>query len=269
MHPDSADERIQQGDDAESGTIRLRRPGLLAFGGAVLSLVAGALHPGTQPPNQHAAVFAEYAASSTWTAVHLAQFVGMALLIAGLLGVLDTLGRVTPGRAPAWLVRLGMLLASVALGVYGVLQAVDGVALKQAVDAWASASESERAARFAAAEAVRWLEWGARSYQSLVLGAALLLAGAALLRSQRSLRIAGGTMAASGLAYLAQGWVLGVEGFSDANTVPTLAGYVLVFAWIIAVQGAAAPPWRRAPGATRVAAGGRGAGAPGRGETRG
>jgi len=34
---------------------------------------------------------------------------------------------------------------------------VDGVALKQAVNAWASAPDAEKAARFASAEAIRWL----------------------------------------------------------------------------------------------------------------
>jgi hypothetical protein len=50
----------------------------------------------------------------------------------------------------------------VTLALYGVLQAVDGVALKQVVDAWASAPEAEKVERFATAEAIRWLEWGVR-----------------------------------------------------------------------------------------------------------
>ncbi len=37
----------------------------------------------------------------------------------------------------------------------------------------------------------------------------------------------------SGITYLVQGWVLGSEGFSSTNTVPTLLGYILVFAWSI------------------------------------
>jgi hypothetical protein len=239
MHTGNAYDRVRDLDDGTSETVGLRAAGLLAFGGAAVSLVAGALHPGTQPPNQHAAVFAEYAASSTWTAVHLGQFVGMALLIAGLLGVLDALKSATPGRASGRLVRLGIVVASIALALYAMLQAVDGVALKQAVDAWASAPASERAGRFAAAETVRWLEWGARSYHSFVFGSALLLAGAALVWNRRSLRIAGVLMAGSGLTYLAQGWILGTEGFSDANTAPTLGGYVLVFGWTIALLVAA------------------------------
>jgi hypothetical protein len=55
--------------------------------------------------------------------------------------------------------RLGAVSAAVALALYGVLQAVDGVALKQVVDAWVRAPEAEKAARFASAETIRWLEW--------------------------------------------------------------------------------------------------------------
>jgi uncharacterized membrane protein YfcA len=40
-------------------------------------------------------------------------------------------------------------------------------------------------------------------------------------------------MGLSGLAYLAQGWVSGSEGFSAANQVPTLLGYVLILAWSV------------------------------------
>jgi hypothetical protein len=39
---------------------------------------------------------------------------------------------------------IGAVSAIVTLAPYGVLQAVDGVALKQAVDAWVSAPDAER-----------------------------------------------------------------------------------------------------------------------------
>src|SRR5437870_9167174 len=115
----------------------------------------------------------------------------------------------------------------------GVLQAVDGVALKQAVDAWASAPAAEKAARFASAEVVRWLEWGTRSYQSFMFGLTLILFGAVIAGTARVPRLIGYLMGVSGLAYLVQGWVLGSEGFSATNTVPQLLAYLLVFAWSI------------------------------------
>ena len=34
------------------------------------------------------------------------------------------------------------------------------------------------------------------------------------------------------LAYIAQGWVVGSEGFPATNTFATLGGYVLILAWI-------------------------------------
>ena len=68
----------------------------------------------------------------------------MAVIIAGLLVLYFALD-IRAGGA-AWVARLGTVSAAVALGLYAVLQAVDGVALKQVVDAWASAPEAEKAA---------------------------------------------------------------------------------------------------------------------------
>jgi len=110
---------------------------------------------------------------------------------------------------------------------------VDGVALKQAVDAWVSAPAAEKAARFASAEAIRWLEWGTRSYYSFMFGLSLVLFATVIVWTARTARPIGYLMGLSGLTYLVQGWVLGSEGFSAANTVPTLLGYILVLAWSI------------------------------------
>ena len=208
----------------------LRLSAVLLAVGFVLSLVAGLLHP-DGPANNHRVVFAEYASSASWTAVHLGQFAGMAVIIAGLLVLYFALD-VRTGNS-AWVARLGAVSAAVALGLYGVLQAVDGVALKQAVDAWVSAPETEKAARFASAETIRWLEWGTRSYQSFMFGLTLILLGTAAALTARLPRPLGYLMVLSGLAYIAQGWVLGSEGFSATNTFATLAGYVLILAWIV------------------------------------
>jgi hypothetical protein len=117
--------------------------------------------------------------------------------------------------------------------LYGVLQAVDGVALKQAVDAWVSAPETEKAARFASAEAIRWLEWGVRSYHSFMLGLSFVLFASAIVRTARMPRPLGYLMGLSGVAYIVQGYVLGSKGFSSTNTAPQLVAYILVFVWSI------------------------------------
>jgi hypothetical protein len=127
-----------------------------------------------------------------------------------------------------WALPSGAIAAAASLALYGVLQAVDGVALKQAVDAWARAPEADKAARFATAEAVRWLEWAIRSYHSLMLGLALVLCAAAIVWTARARGVIGYLMGLSGLAYLVQSWILGSEGFSARLTLPQLLGYVLV-----------------------------------------
>src|SRR5947209_2723006 len=149
----------------------LRLSATLLLVGELLSLLVGLLHPARENANNHSAAFAEYASSGNWTAVHLGQFIGIAVIIAGLLVLYFALN-VHHGTA-GWAGRFAAVSAVVALALYGVLQAVDGVALKQAVDAWASAPVAEKAARFASAEGIRWLEWGVRSYYSIIFGLAL------------------------------------------------------------------------------------------------
>ena len=60
---------------------------------------------------------------------------------------------------------------------WAVLQGLDGVGLKQAVDAWYSASGADKTIRLANAETVRWLEWGFQSYFRVLLGLAFVLVG--------------------------------------------------------------------------------------------
>jgi hypothetical protein len=214
---------------ADRGLLRLSAT--LLFVGLLLYVLAGLFHPGREPANNHAAVFAEYASSGTWTAVHLGQFAGMAVVIAGLLALFFALN--ARSGAAGWAGRFGAVAAIVTLGLYGVLQAVDGVALKQVVDAWVSAPEAEKAARFASAEAIRWLEWGVRSYQSFMLGLSFALFGAVIVLTARTPPPIGYLMALSGLAYLVQGWVIGSEGFSAGNTALILLGYVFWLSWSI------------------------------------
>jgi len=202
----------------------------LLLAGQLLYIVVTQFHAGGDA-NNHPAIFAAYAGSGIWTAVHLGQFAGMAILLAGLLTLFFALD-VQDGLA-RWVGCLGVASAVAALALYGVLQAVDGVALKQAVNAWASAPEAEKAARFASAEAIRWLEWGVRSYQDFALGLALLLFAAAVAREAWVPRPIAYLMALSGLAYAVQGWVAGSEGFSPTQSVAIVLAWVLSLVWMI------------------------------------
>lgn len=120
----------------------LRLSATLLFIGLVVFGVTIPLHP--PGANDHQAAFTAYANSSSWAAIHLGQFVGTAVIIAGLLVLFFALN-VSEGT-PRWLGFFGAIAAGVALALAGVRFAVDGVALKQAVDAWVSAPAAEQAA---------------------------------------------------------------------------------------------------------------------------
>ncbi len=191
--------------------------------------------------NNHPAVFAEYAGSGIWTAVHVGQFVATAILLAGLFALFFVLD--AQGGTARWAGRFGAALAAVTLALYGVVMAVDGVALKQAVNAWVSAPDAEKAARFASAEAIRWIEWGARSYENFALGLALLLFAAAVGRTAWVPRPIAYLMGLSGLTYLFQGWVAGADGFTRTHDLAIVLSWVVNLAWMIWLVVIA---WRRA-----------------------
>ena len=163
--------------------------------------------------------------------MHLGQFIGMMIITFGLVALFFALD--VRSGVGLWLNRFALLSAGAAMALYGVLQAVDGVGLKQAVNAWASAENGDKAARFAAAETVRWLEWAVRSYHSFVFGLTLILFGAVIAVTGRVSRPIGYLMALCGLCYVAQGWIIGSSGFSSANQIPTLLGIGLILIWTI------------------------------------
>ena len=198
--------------------------------GQLLYIVITQFHTGGDA-NNHPAIFAAYAGSGIWTAVHLGQFAAMAIMLAGLLALGFTLD--DQAGTARWAGRFGAASAVAALALYGALQAVDGVANKQADVAWVNAPDAEKAARFASAEALRWVEWGMRSYHDFALGLALLLVAAAEVRTAWVPRPIGFLMGLTGLTYLAQGWVVGSEGFSQTESIAIVLAWVLSLVWMI------------------------------------
>jgi hypothetical protein len=206
----------------------IRLAAALLLTGQVLYIVVTQFHTDGKA-NDHSTVFAEYAASESWTAVHVAQFASAAILVGGL----AALALAVRGRAgtATWPGRFGAGLAGVALAMYATLQALDGVGNKQVDAAWVSANAAEKAARFASAEGMRWLEWGLRSYLDFALGAALLLVAAAIMRTPRVGPIAY-PLGLSGLIYLVQGWVVGSEGFTETHTILIVLAWAVSLSWM-------------------------------------
>ena len=222
--------------DERAGATR-SAPRSLTFAGALLltgflvnAVQRGIFHP-SGAEDDHEAIFAEYAASDAWVATHLAEFVLVLVALAGLLVLCRAL------RPDAPYLAVFAAAAVIATGtIWAVLQAVDGVTLKQAVDAWAAASGTEEPIRFADAESARWLEWGLQSYFRVLLGVALLLLGAAAVVSRLLPSWVGALLVVAGLLSLAVGVSVGYEGLkSGLQDAVTLAFQVVVLAFIVSV----------------------------------
>jgi len=203
---------------AERTLVRLA--GGLLVGGFVVNLIATHLHPAGKD-DIHPVIFAKYARNDGWVAIHLVQFAGVVIVLAGFLALYRALR--LRGESPLLtLCALGATLATAA--VWAVLQGVDGVALKQAVDAWANASGAQKGIRFADAETVRWVEWGVNTYFRLLLGLTVALFGLAIARTVIMARWLGWVGVAAGLLYMATGVAVGYagfeSGFGDAAGIP-------------------------------------------------
>ncbi len=213
----------------EDATLRLAAR--LLLGGQLLFIVITQFHTGGDA-NDHSSIFARYADSGDWKGVHALQFGAVAVTVAGLVVLDRAVEERTDGGS--WPARMGAVLGAVSLGLYGVLQAVDGIGNKQVDQAWVDASGAQKSARFASAEAMRWLEWGLSSYHAYAVGLSLLLlAGAATrLRAAALPRAVPYLAALTGVAYLAEGWVAGSHGFNAAHSILIIVTWVLSLVWM-------------------------------------
>jgi hypothetical protein len=209
------------GTSADRGALTLS--GALLLGGFVVNAIQRMLLHPTGEEDDHEAIFTKYAASDVWVATHLAEFVLVLVAFAGLLVLCGALRPDTPYLA---LLAAGAVIATGA--TWAVLQAVDGVTLKQAVDAWAAASGTEKATRFADAETVRWTEWGLQSYFRVLLGVAFMLLGAAAVVSRIVPRWLGVLLVVGGLLSAAIGFSVGYEGLESGFQEPVGVAFQLV-----------------------------------------
>jgi hypothetical protein len=223
---DEATARQVGGDDAI--TTRIGAAALPL--GVVVVAVSEYFHPSREDPMNNPAVFMEYAQSNVWTAVHLAEYFGFLLLIGGLVALYYSV-RAKPSMG-AGLVPFALAAAVTTAASYTVLQAVDGIALKRAVDAWASAAVDQRAAAFAAAEAVRWIEIAMNSLSNLLSGLTLFLYGLAIALGNVYPRWVGWMAVVCGAAFMYHGAVVvAYEGF--VPSIPKLVGLVLLVVWAV------------------------------------
>jgi hypothetical protein len=191
----------------------LRLGALAGLIGLPLQIVVSGLHPGAHDPNASAAVFLDYAASPTWTAIHIGQFFGTLLITLGLLAVARSVAR---RDGVGGTLALGAVVALVLVAaVFAIQMAVDGVMLREAIQKWIDATgTASKASAFDVAETVRWLEKGLSGFFHLANGTSLLLLGLAIATGGTFNRALGVAGVIAGLGFLGGGYETAHTGFS-------------------------------------------------------
>jgi hypothetical protein len=196
--------------------------------GVVLIAISEIFHPSREDPMDFPAVFTEYAQSNVWTTVHLGEYFGFLFLLGGLVALYYSISA-RPGSGTG-LAPFGFAAAVTTAASFTVLQAVDGVTLRYAIDAWISAPASQKPAAFAAAEVARWTEIGMNSLSYFLAGLTLFLFGLAIALGRVYPRWVGLIAAISGVAFMYNGAVeVAYEGFVPSIT--KLVGLLLLAVW--------------------------------------
>jgi hypothetical protein len=215
----------------------LLRMGSIAFiAGVVIVIVSTMLHPSREDPANHPLVFMEYANSGSWVAVHLGQFAGGIVVFGGGFGVLHSLLVRSGSSITSVLSWIGFAVAIMTASVIAILQAVDGIALKMAVDSWAAASAEEKDITFRVAEGIRWIEYGTNSIFRILQGTVAVIFGVAIVKTMLLSRWIGGAGVIVGAISIIVGVEVAYVGFGYSNFVGLRGiSMIIYFIWIAIV----------------------------------
>jgi hypothetical protein len=211
--------------DTATDSALLRIGAVAGITGVLLQVAMDQMHPAHSDPNDSKAAFTEYAHYGLWTVVHIGQWLGTLLLVMALLVLARRLSD-QRGLAGA-LALIGGVTAVIVAAVFTVQMAVDGVALRSAIDTWTSAAAGPgRTSAFQVADGLRGLEKGLSGFFHLSNGLTLIVLGLSIAIGELYARWLGATAVLAGLGFLVGGVVTANAGFSsDAGLVltPTLA----------------------------------------------
>ena len=216
----------------------LLRMGAIAFFAGIIIIVASSiLHsPGAQPDlMDNQAIFVVYAEHDLWIAAHIGQLAGIMLIYAGGYVTLYPLFSRSESGTVAALATLGLAAAIMTAATFGLLQAVDGVALKMAVDKWLAApvGSEEKAIYFGVAEGIRWTEGGVQSIYRMLQGVVAIIFGAAIVKSRLFFRWIGALGIISGALAITTGVIVAYVLFSSARDPIADTETAITFIWLI------------------------------------
>lgn len=217
----------------------LLRMGSVAFiAGLAIAVVSTIVfHPTGEDLMDNPVIFAVYAEDELWIASHIGQFAGILLIFAGGFVALHRLiARSESGGTASALAWLGLVAAIITASCFTILQAVDGIALKIAVDTWYAippAETEEKAIAFRVAEGLRWTEWGVQAYYRMLQGAVALIFGVAIAKSAVLGKWIGAVGIAAGVVTIAAGVVVAYVGFSSVRDPVADLSTAILYPWIV------------------------------------
>jgi len=211
--------------------------GSVAFlAGIVIFVISTMLHPSREDSTNHLLVFAEYAEDDLWIASHIGQFAGgMFAFAGGFIALFRLLAGSESGIASA-LAWLGLAVTIATASALAILQAVDGIALKRAVDSWYVADPAtgeEKAIAFRVAEGIRWTEIGTNSLFRILQGTVGIIFGVAITASAVLSRWIGAVGIFAGVATIILGVNVAYVGFATVGSVVDTVSTLSFLAWIV------------------------------------
>jgi hypothetical protein len=177
------------------------------------------LHASREDPTNNLRVFAEYANSPPWIAAHIGQFVEEIIIFAGGFVALFRLLVQSKSMTVSVLAWVGFTTTIIAASTLSILQAVDGIALKRAVDSWVIAPVGEKMAAFRVAEGIRWTEVGINSMYRLLQGTVAIVFGVAITLSPVVGRWIGAVGILVGAITIAAGIEVAYVGFASYSSI--------------------------------------------------
>jgi hypothetical protein len=210
----------------------LLRTGSIAFiAGAIIAIVSTLFHATGEDPANQFLEFTAYANSDSWTAVHIGQFMGVIMVFSGGFVALFRLLVQSESSMASILAWIGLALAIMTTSAFAVLQAVDGIANKMAVDSWVAAAPGEKVITFTVAEGIRFIEYGANSIFRILQGTVAVIFGIAILRSHLLNKWICGAGVVIGAVTIYAGLEVVYLGFVGPTTVIGIS-MIIYFIWV-------------------------------------
>lgn len=211
----------------------LRIGAVSAILGAIILVVANALHPRTSDVDDTEATLQLIGDSGIWVTDHLAIAIALLLVLGGLVALFRSITS-QPGAAVA---RLGFAGALVSGGIGIILLGIDGIALKEVAESWADAPAEEKASAFRVGEAIEQVSFGIFSMFIFVFfGLTILLYGLAVALSDIYPKGLGWVAVILGGGSAVLGLVQAYQGPSDVVTNILFAVFsILITVWVLVI----------------------------------